>query len=47
MKNMLRHGYKKNTWLLLISAVFVTDFICGFKTATRELSLLLREIFDP
>ena len=37
MKNMLRHGYEKNTWLLLISTVFVTDFICGFKTATHEL----------
>ena len=28
---------QKNTWLLLISTVFVTDFICGFKTATHEL----------
>ena len=28
---------QKNTWLLLISTVFVTDFICAFKTATHEL----------
>jgi hypothetical protein len=44
MKNVLRHGHEKITWLLLISIVFVTDLICGFKTATHELFF---EKFDP